>query len=171
MNPKISTFLQGLAVALTGVVWIGVAEAAEYTLTAEEIDWEPRPGLKLKGWAFNGQIPGPEIRTAVLTACAPGQRYRTTGEPSSGEAIAKARTKADHEALVVRYEREAEALRARAERCRRIAGYYRQYGGPWLVRRLLMEHYVELAVKFGEAAAESLCLAKLHRQWAMQMQP
>lgn len=62
MNPKISTFLQGLAVTLMGVVSIGVAEAAEYTLTAEEIDWEPRPGLKLKGWAFNGQIPGPEIR-------------------------------------------------------------------------------------------------------------
>jgi FtsP/CotA-like multicopper oxidase with cupredoxin domain len=62
MNPKISTFLKRLAVALSGVVLIGVAEAAEYTLTAEEIDWEPRPGLKLKGWAYNGQIPGPEIR-------------------------------------------------------------------------------------------------------------
>ncbi|WP_168175381.1 multicopper oxidase domain-containing protein [Methylocaldum sp. 14B] len=62
MNPKISTFLKRLAVALSGVLLIGVAEAAEYTLTAEEIDWEPRPGLKLKGWAYNGQIPGPEIR-------------------------------------------------------------------------------------------------------------
>jgi FtsP/CotA-like multicopper oxidase with cupredoxin domain len=64
MNPKISIFLKRLAMALSGVVLIGVAEAAEYTLIAEEIDWEPRPGLKLKGWALGLQRPDPvpEIR-------------------------------------------------------------------------------------------------------------
>jgi FtsP/CotA-like multicopper oxidase with cupredoxin domain len=39
-----------------------MAAVKEYSLTAQEITWEPRPGLKLKGWAYNGQIPGPEIR-------------------------------------------------------------------------------------------------------------
>jgi hypothetical protein len=108
---------------------------------------------------------------AVLTACAPGQPYRATGEQSLGEAIAKAKTKADHEALAARYEREAEALRAKAEQHRRIAGYYRQYGGRLLVRKSLMEHYLRLATDYWEAAEEKLSLAKLHRQLATQTPP
>ena len=34
----------------------------EFTLVAEEIDWEIMPGLTVKAWAYNGQVPGPEIR-------------------------------------------------------------------------------------------------------------
>ncbi|MEJ7763019.1 MAG: multicopper oxidase domain-containing protein [Thermomicrobiales bacterium] len=34
----------------------------ELTLVAEEIDWEIMPGLTVKAWAYNGQVPGPEIR-------------------------------------------------------------------------------------------------------------
>ncbi|WP_077729707.1 hypothetical protein [Methylocaldum sp. 14B] len=108
---------------------------------------------------------------AILTACAPGQPYRATGEQPLEEAIAKARTKADHEALAVRYEREAEALRAKAEQHRRIADYYRQYGGHVLVRRSLMEYYLRLAANYWEAAEEKLSLAKLHRQLATQTPP
>src|SRR6478609_7711272 len=34
----------------------------EFTLTASQIDWELQPGTRVKAWAYNGQIPGPEIR-------------------------------------------------------------------------------------------------------------
>ena len=33
-----------------------------YELTAEEIQWEVEPGRKVKAWAYNGQVPGPQIR-------------------------------------------------------------------------------------------------------------
>ena len=33
-----------------------------YNLTAEEIQWEVEPGRKSKAWAYNGQVPGPQIR-------------------------------------------------------------------------------------------------------------
>lgn len=33
-----------------------------YDLTASEIDWEVEPGKKMKAWAYNGQVPGPQIR-------------------------------------------------------------------------------------------------------------
>ena len=32
------------------------------TLTAQEIDWEIMPGTTVRAWAYNGQMPGPEIR-------------------------------------------------------------------------------------------------------------
>ena len=34
----------------------------EFTLTAEKIDWEIMPGTTVRAWAYNGQMPGPEIR-------------------------------------------------------------------------------------------------------------
>jgi plastocyanin len=34
----------------------------EFTLTAEEIDWELAPGTTVRAWAYNGQVPGPELR-------------------------------------------------------------------------------------------------------------
>lgn len=108
---------------------------------------------------------------AALTACAPGQPYRTTGEQPLEEAIAKAKTKADHEALAVRYEQKAEALLAKAKQHQRIAGYYGEYGGRLLVRKSLMEHYLRLAANYREAAEENLSLARLHRQLATQTPP
>ena len=33
-----------------------------FDLTAEELDWELEPGRKTKAWAYNGQVPGPQIR-------------------------------------------------------------------------------------------------------------
>lgn len=51
-----------MAMAVGSQAEMSKAAVKEYALTAEEITWEPRPGLKLAGWAYNGQIPGPEIR-------------------------------------------------------------------------------------------------------------
>ncbi len=34
----------------------------EFTLTAQEIDWEIMPGTTVRAWTYNGQMPGPEIR-------------------------------------------------------------------------------------------------------------
>ena len=33
-----------------------------FDLTAEEMQWEVEPGKKVKAWAYNGQVPGPQIR-------------------------------------------------------------------------------------------------------------
>ena len=33
-----------------------------FELTAEVIDWEVEPGRMIKAWAYNGQVPGPQIR-------------------------------------------------------------------------------------------------------------
>jgi FtsP/CotA-like multicopper oxidase with cupredoxin domain len=33
-----------------------------YDLTAREMQWEVEPGRKVLAWAFNGQVPGPQIR-------------------------------------------------------------------------------------------------------------
>ncbi len=36
--------------------------AAETELTAEKIQWEITPGQKVEAWAYNKQVPGPQIR-------------------------------------------------------------------------------------------------------------
>jgi len=33
-----------------------------YEMTAEVIQWETEPGKKVEAWAYNGQVPGPQIR-------------------------------------------------------------------------------------------------------------
>jgi len=33
-----------------------------FELTAEKIQWETAPGQKVEAWAYNGQVPGPQIR-------------------------------------------------------------------------------------------------------------
>ena len=33
-----------------------------YELTAEEMQWEVEPGKRVEAWAYNGQVPGPQIR-------------------------------------------------------------------------------------------------------------
>jgi FtsP/CotA-like multicopper oxidase with cupredoxin domain len=64
-------FVLGLGmIAMAGGSW--AENVKEYSLTAQEVTWEPRPGLKLKGWGYNGQIPGPEIRVTE------GDRVRVT---------------------------------------------------------------------------------------------
>lgn len=33
-----------------------------YELTATELQWETKPGTRVGAWAYNGQVPGPQIR-------------------------------------------------------------------------------------------------------------
>ena len=33
-----------------------------YEITARELQWEVEPGKRVRAWAYNGQIPGPQIR-------------------------------------------------------------------------------------------------------------
>src|SRR5439155_14204867 len=33
-----------------------------FELTAKKIQWETQPGQLVEAWAFNGQLPGPQIR-------------------------------------------------------------------------------------------------------------
>lgn len=44
----------------------------EFTLVAEEIDWQIAPGTTVRAWADNGQVPGPELRVRE------GDRVRIT---------------------------------------------------------------------------------------------
>ncbi len=37
-------------------------QTREFTLVAEEIDWDLQPGTTVKAWVYNRQMPGPEIR-------------------------------------------------------------------------------------------------------------
>jgi FtsP/CotA-like multicopper oxidase with cupredoxin domain len=37
----------------------------EFALTSSIVDWEVSPGKIVKAWAYNGQVPGPEIRVGV----------------------------------------------------------------------------------------------------------
>src|SRR6266852_2811285 len=38
------------------------AEAREFVLEAREVKWELGPGKPIKAMAYNGRVPGPEIR-------------------------------------------------------------------------------------------------------------
>jgi FtsP/CotA-like multicopper oxidase with cupredoxin domain len=66
----VTALLAAGGVIVTGVLAWTVPGAArvpepalrEFTLTAEEIPWELLPGTTVRGWAYNGQMPGPEIR-------------------------------------------------------------------------------------------------------------
>ena len=44
---------------------VGADGVKEFDLTASIIDWEVEPGVVVKGWAYNGQIPGPVIHVNV----------------------------------------------------------------------------------------------------------
>ncbi|CAA9562449.1 MAG: Multicopper oxidase [uncultured Thermomicrobiales bacterium] len=48
------------------------AETREFALITEEIDWTIMPGVAVRAWAYNGQVPGPEIRVRE------GDRVRIT---------------------------------------------------------------------------------------------
>lgn len=65
--------LAGIGLTLLVVLWLrpwggsapAVAEAPrvrELTLVAEEFDWEIMPGVVVRAWGYNRQLPGPEIR-------------------------------------------------------------------------------------------------------------
>jgi len=47
-------------------------EVKEFTLVAQEVAWELRPGTMVQAWAYNGQVPGPELRVTE------GERVKIT---------------------------------------------------------------------------------------------
>ena len=54
-----------------------------YELTAEKIQWETEAGKSVEAWAYNGQVPGPQIRVregdrVVFTAGVPFDTPGTT---------------------------------------------------------------------------------------------
>jgi YVTN family beta-propeller protein len=55
----------GIQAALAGQV-------KDFTLTAKEVPWTLASGVVIKAWAYNGQVPGPEIRVKE------GDRVRVT---------------------------------------------------------------------------------------------
>jgi len=42
----------------------GAPQTREYLLVAGEFDWELMPGVPVRAWGYNGQLPGPEIRAS-----------------------------------------------------------------------------------------------------------
>ncbi len=48
--------------SLVNITEARAPEVREFALTAQEIDWEIMPGTTVRAWAYNGQMPGPEIR-------------------------------------------------------------------------------------------------------------
>jgi plastocyanin len=66
----VTALLAGGGLIVAGVLAWTVPGAArvpepvlrEFTLTAEEIPWELLSGTTVRAWAYNGQMPGPEIR-------------------------------------------------------------------------------------------------------------
>jgi plastocyanin len=48
--------------SLVNITEASAPEVRDLTLTAQEIDWEIMPGTTVRAWAYNGQMPGPEIR-------------------------------------------------------------------------------------------------------------
>ena len=69
-----------VVVAAAGVGrWTGLTRAEEpasqlreFTLTAQEVDWQIMPGVTVRAWAYDGQVPGPELRVRE------GDRVRIT---------------------------------------------------------------------------------------------
>jgi len=56
-----------------------VGGVREFEITAAPVDWEVTPTLKVKGLAFNGQIPGPTIRATE------GEKVRVSVKNDLGE--------------------------------------------------------------------------------------
>jgi FtsP/CotA-like multicopper oxidase with cupredoxin domain len=48
--------------SLVNITEASAPEVRDLTLTAQEINWEIMPGTTVRAWAYNGQMPGPEIR-------------------------------------------------------------------------------------------------------------
>jgi FtsP/CotA-like multicopper oxidase with cupredoxin domain len=48
--------------SLVSTIMASAPQVREIELTAQEIDWEIMPGTTVRAWAYNGQMPGPEIR-------------------------------------------------------------------------------------------------------------
>jgi len=82
------------------------------------------------------------------------------------EMISSAQTRADHEALAVHYEQEAEAQRQKEEQHRRIRTAYEQGGVYKAIKEGMIQHCNLLIRKYHELVEVNLEMAKMHRQLA-----
>ena len=83
----------------------------------------------------------------------------------TAEAIANARTPADHQAIGDAYAKEAEQLRAQAEAHRHMDSHYNEPGS--LSAKLgLQRHCRALVQSYESAAKDAEALAKAHREMA-----
>lgn len=67
--PAIGAFFGGQS---AGAVAPIAPQLREFTLVAEEFDWEIMPGVVVRAWGYNRQVPGPELRVRE------GDRVRVT---------------------------------------------------------------------------------------------
>lgn len=59
MNKTTLTLLGIMTLSLLGITGPALAEVRKFELTIEEIELEVAPGLTVKAWGYNGQVPGP----------------------------------------------------------------------------------------------------------------
>ncbi len=107
---------------------------------------------------------------AVLLPAAPAGSA-AAGE-ISGEAIAKAETAADHQALAEAYDAIAADARVQAEKHRKMANAYRgkrtPKGRSAITSAAMKLHCTRLASQYEATAAEAEMLADLHRELAAE---
>lgn len=79
------------------------------------------------------------------------------------EQIAAAKTPAEHEAIAVAFEQEAERLEAKAKEHEAMAEAYSKRGPTKSRSSSMHAHCAKLSKQYSEAAAENRALAKEHR--------
>ncbi len=97
-----------------------------------------------------------------LAGCASGIGPRPAALPQS---IESARTRADHEDLALRFVREAESLRAKADEHERMVDSYGRSAYA-IAEANFVAHCASLARRYREAEAANLALARMHRELA-----
>lgn len=99
-----------------------------------------------------------------------GHAFSAEPSPSIANEVATAKSRADHEQIASYYEQEAKAARAKSDEHRQLAAQYKKpgYGNA---APILVQHCNYIAAKYRQAAAESLKLAKLHRELAAKAKP
>ena len=104
---------------------------------------------------------------ASLLALSLSAGYAAAAEPPPSIAgkVEAAKTRADHEQIASFYEQEAKAAQMKSDEHRQLAAQYKKpgYGN---VAPTLIQHCNYIAAKYQEAAAESLKMARLHRDMA-----
>jgi len=88
------------------------------------------------------------------------------------EAIATAKTRADHEALARRFEQEADRVQALSEQHLAMADAYEGLRSSAFPSRIVMaKHCRGLADNYRTSAEDTRALAKSHRKMAQQLPP
>lgn len=114
---------------------------------------------KKSSW-FMGAICGAVLAFGLSLS---GYAVSADQAPSSSmeQKINMAKSKTDHEALVVQYENEAKELQAKADVHKEMVKAYA--GTHWTEKHDLGKHCKNAAQKYEDAAKENLALAKIHR--------